>query len=305
MVWWGIICVWVGIMTGALALFREWMLIFHPQKANERKLFWASVRVAFLLSAGMAWFAEHERVLALATEIGAQRQTVKDLNARVTNSQYQIDERQGELNKLQGDINRLRANSSSAPHEPDTKTVTTGPSSNVRVTPPAKTTRSVSASKARAEPPLTLRSLFEERDFTNFYRSRADGKIKNKDGTETTIEVQTYSDFLAKAKFLGLFIPHCDLTPRSDKTYEICEYFADHYGDALALSNPVPMAGFLSEMTKAEDLMFTGRVYVYHEDYLTPEQIVALRALYRKKNLEAWFRGVDYWMFKSTAARRK
>lgn len=160
---------------------------------------------------------------------------------------------------------------------------------------------------------ITLRTLFEETDFADFFRARGEATIENDDGTKTAIEVQVYRDFSSKAMFLGLFIPHCDTTHQADptdapcakKTNAICKSFADHYSEAFKLTGNASRGGFIGEpMTSAKDLTFTGRIYIYHEDELEPEQIVALRALYLAKNVEVQFRGSTYWYIKLLQAEK-
>jgi hypothetical protein len=144
---------------------------------------------------------------------------------------------------------------------------------------------------------ITLHSLFAESDFPDFFKSRAEVELTQNDGTKLACEIQLYYDFLSKAKFIGVFIPFHRFDAIGDNAgaaYVVSEYWAHHSSDILSLKSS-PAGGFISgELTKAEDLAFTGRIYIYHENQLTLEQIVALRALYRSQKLEAQFRGVDY-----------
>jgi hypothetical protein len=169
---------------------------------------------------------------------------------------------------------------------------------------PAKDTPRPSTTPTTA---ITLLTLFSERDFPTFFKSRADAVIVKTDGTRLACEIQLYLDFLSKAKFIGVFIPFNrseNIGDNSGTTYFISEYWADHSSEILSLKS-TSAGGFVGgEMTKAEDLTFTGRVYIYHENYLTQEQVVALRAIYHSHNMEAQFRGPDYLFFKTEAARK-
>ena len=44
----------------------------------------------------------------------------------------------------------------------------------------------------------------------------------------------------------------------------------------------------------SKNIHFTRMIYIYHEDYLTLEQLGSLEGLYRAKNLSVQFRGRDY-----------
>jgi len=45
----------VGLMSGLLAIFREYFAIQHPERIPPKSLFWTCVRVAFIISAVVAW----------------------------------------------------------------------------------------------------------------------------------------------------------------------------------------------------------------------------------------------------------
>ena len=58
--WLRIIPIMVGLISGILSIFREVLLFTAPDKVQEKPLFWASVRMAFILSAIGAWWIEHK-----------------------------------------------------------------------------------------------------------------------------------------------------------------------------------------------------------------------------------------------------
>jgi hypothetical protein len=147
---------------------------------------------------------------------------------------------------------------------------------------------------------ITLRWLFEVRDFDNLDRSRAEVGVKRNDnGSEVVMEGQLYYNFFMKAKFIGMYIPRIPEDKDSSLTFELVKYWADHYEEILAIKPFAGAGGRIGELTRFEDLVFTGRIYVYHENPLTLEQVVALRAIYRAKdkNIEVMFRGPDYLGF--------
>lgn len=57
--WLRVVPIMVGLMSGVLSIFREFLLFMAPDKVQEKPLFWACVRIAFVLSAGIAWYLEH------------------------------------------------------------------------------------------------------------------------------------------------------------------------------------------------------------------------------------------------------
>ena len=54
-----------------------------------------------------------------------------------------------------------------------------------------------------------------------------------------------------------------------------------------------------SGITKSEDLIFSGRIFIYHESDLSLEQIGALAALYKSKGIDVKFRSHEYAVARS------
>ena len=48
------------------------------------------------------------------------------------------------------------------------------------------------------------------------------------------------------------------------------------------------------------ELVFTGRIYIYHETYLLPNKINSLLEDYKKNGLSPQFRGRDYHIMKNS-----
>jgi hypothetical protein len=67
--WLRFIPIMIGLMSGILSIFREFLLFMAPEKVQEKPLFWASVRVAFVLSAAIAWWVEHRRSSERAAQL--------------------------------------------------------------------------------------------------------------------------------------------------------------------------------------------------------------------------------------------
>ena len=53
----------VGLMSGIFSLFREVVLINHPEKAKDHHLFWRCIFITFILSSMWLWISEHQQVL--------------------------------------------------------------------------------------------------------------------------------------------------------------------------------------------------------------------------------------------------
>lgn len=57
-----ILLIVVGLLSGALSVVREVQLMYLPAKAQEKRLFWAFVRIAFVVAAILLWADEREKV---------------------------------------------------------------------------------------------------------------------------------------------------------------------------------------------------------------------------------------------------
>lgn len=151
----------------------------------------------------------------------------------------------------------------------------------------------VSAKDTYSQEVPSLKKLFAE-DFPTFMHSDAERKIGIKTGaSESFIMIleKEYENFEAKSKFLGYYIP---LSPHS---YEICEYLPDLYKETMRdFGMHETQVGRVTEltMTSSKDLVFSGRVYVYHEYNFSLQQLASLERLYESKGLSVLFRGPSY-----------
>jgi hypothetical protein len=101
-----------------------------------------------------------------------------------------------------------------------------------------------------------------------------------------------YYNFNANAYYFSLYMPH------SKYTFDICAYVARTFQNSilhqfswLEAGSRVP--GDSAAMSQSE-MIFTGRVYLYVKDDLTPEQIGELHSIYKQNHLYMEFRGVEY-----------
>ena len=100
--------------------------------------------------------------------------------------------------------------------------------------------------------------------------------ISAPDGTTTKVKRQTYEDYDAKTKFIGFYISRPTPPPPTFSgqhtlaaCIELLNHNAvrgtfDHFGKQVAV-----MSGYGDQMTETvEELTFSGRVLIYHEEFL-------------------------------------
>lgn len=136
----------------------------------------------------------------------------------------------------------------------------------------------------------TLSDLFKS-DFPNVMKFSDDRiGVQWKNGDVLPIKSQVYADFPAKTLFVGYYIAS------SPKTYEACLRLADAVKETIeSLSKRVAVrAGYRDQSNRLEELTFSGRALVYHEDFLSIKQKAAIIDAYTAKNLDVQFRGPDY-----------
>lgn len=150
--------------------------------------------------------------------------------------------------------------------------------------------------------PPTLFDLFKQ-DFANTLKlsdNEPAMAINWPDGSTTRIRRQVYMDFPAKTRFVGFYV--LDAVPASadmtgNKTFMACMELlkADAVQQAFELSKQVAIqAGQEGQMTSIPDLTFSGRVLVYHDEFLSIPQKADIIKAYAEKNLDVQFMGSDY-----------
>ena len=174
---------------------------------------------------------------------------------------------------------------------------------------------------SQEEQPPTLLDLFLKKDFQNTLRMTDNDPaltVNWPDGTATKIRRQIYMDFPAKTKFIGFYVAH-PMPPSADtsdnKSFNACMKFLEKdvlqqaFGD---LEKKVAiLGGHGAQADSIDDLTFSGRVVIYHEELLSiPQQADIIRA-YAAKQLDVQFYGPVYlssqviaW-HQRTEARRK
>jgi hypothetical protein len=145
---------------------------------------------------------------------------------------------------------------------------------------------------AKPEKPPTLTDLFKS-DLGNTLKLTTEDSIaiQWKNGDMTPVKAQLYVDFNAKVKFLGFYIPSV-----TSRTYEACLRLADTVESAIDnfQKNVGVQGGYRSEIDDLKTLMFSGRVLLYHEDFLSIPQKAQIIKTYSSKRFDVQFRGPDY-----------
>jgi hypothetical protein len=147
--------------------------------------------------------------------------------------------------------------------------------------------------------PLSLFDLFLT-DFSTTFKLHSDVPVVV-NGIKVQLTYQAYFDYNSKSEFVGFFIPSSD-----PDTYGTGVYLSGlDYPSALKHVSVKTSGGSPGQMTKQDDLVFTGRVYLYHDADLSIEQRAALIQMYRAKHLDVQFRGHDYLVIEDLARVRE
>lgn len=154
-----------------------------------------------------------------------------------------------------------------------------------------------------AKPP-TLLDLFKN-DFPNAMKASDTNidayTIGAPGGSTIKVKRQTYMDFDAKTKFIGFYVSSPSPPPvdfSADTTFAACMELLkhgavqdtfDHFDGQVAV-----LGGRGDQMTAQKDLTFSGRVLIYHEEFLSIPQKAHILDAYKTKGMEVIFRGSDY-----------
>ncbi|HEY6767261.1 MAG TPA: hypothetical protein VI386_21085 [Candidatus Sulfotelmatobacter sp.] len=144
--------------------------------------------------------------------------------------------------------------------------------------------------------PITLHSLMQG-DMPTFNKTSQELSV----GNGLLVDCMISSDFDSGAKFLSLFVP------TYPKPLEAMLFLAEKAQD---MANDVSMSSRIKYRAPDEppqdsaSLPFTGKVYIYHEDYLDHAQQGLVEAAFKQHKLEAVLRGPDYLRAKQEERRR-
>lgn len=113
-------------------------------------------------------------------------------------------------------------------------------------------------------------------------------------GEKIRIPFRVHMDFESKSKFISVYVPHS----RFDYVaYEVCKRLPELYeiylrdADSILISTRDPAD---SSSQRSDELVFTGKIFIYHEDEMSLEQLGALEMLFKSKKLLPQFRGPNY-----------
>lgn len=149
---------------------------------------------------------------------------------------------------------------------------------------------------------ISLEKIFKD-DFPNTMRQSFNAEINTPFGIIKIIE-QEYMDFDSKSKFLGFYIPFCS------HTYDICKILANECENIMKSMEHMEQAKATfwmptdSAQTSSDDLIFSGRVYIYYEDYLSLQQLADLERLYKSKGLSVIFRSRAHMVLRSLGDKK-
>jgi hypothetical protein len=114
-------------------------------------------------------------------------------------------------------------------------------------------------------------------------------EIEFPDGVKIETTYNQELRFSSHAKFLVLYIPHCG------RAISVAQHVAININDYLKTGEiGFAVGGVGAEETTADDLVFTGKVFIYHEDSLTLSQRGELDTFYRERGLVLQLRSSDY-----------
>lgn len=155
----------------------------------------------------------------------------------------------------------------------------------------------------KTEQPPTLLDLFKN-DLSNTLKITDNEPaiaVEWGDASVTKIRRQVYMDFTAKTKFVGFYVlaaapPSADIS--GHRSFVACmklleadaiQQSFEHVSKQVAI-----LAGQQGQMTSIGDLTFSGRVLIYHDEFLSIPQKADIIRAYATKNLDVKFMGPDY-----------
>jgi hypothetical protein len=163
-----------------------------------------------------------------------------------------------------------------------------------------------------AESPLTLKRLFLADFGEHTFRPNMDmdmtigSKTNQFPPTTWHFTAQLYLDVGEASQFVGFYIPIQDRDPdeASRKTVQLCENLPDHLGDFISKLQGMQLTVPDTRGTTitSSSLTFSRRVYIYHEDFISPQALADLIKKYDQYQLLVEFRSGEY-LFDQQALR--
>lgn len=161
-----------------------------------------------------------------------------------------------------------------------------------------------------APKPPTPDEIFRS-DFPHLTKFGGDIQFDN-GFTQITIPYYVYIDFFAKSKFVGLFIPRVSRPAKPDEPLPPETNVSAGLSDTVLQLLKDMDEKVVTELRQVggqpmsqKDSVFSGRVFLYHEDYLSPAQQAYLIDLYKEKGFDAQLHGPDYFAFRQLTPRKE
>lgn len=113
------------------------------------------------------------------------------------------------------------------------------------------------------------------------------------DAWEVQFHVQVICQYDSNAKYLAIYIPEVD---DPEKILFACAVVAKELADFVdqkSINLAMRRRGG-NAATRSAEIPFTGRINIYHETFLIPEQVARIEALFRERSATAHFFDRDY-----------
>jgi hypothetical protein len=142
------------------------------------------------------------------------------------------------------------------------------------------------------QPPVSLLELYVTDHGDNYFGLRAAKEISVADGSTIKMFATKHYDHVSNSYFVSIYVPRtkyykdiCNIIP-IDFPNRVLKAFMD-----VVIDTRIP--GDSSTMSD-NDLQFAGRVYLYVDDDVTPDEIGEFYKKYRQNGLYMEFRGYEY-----------
>src|ERR1041385_1316502 len=159
----------------------------------------------------------------------------------------------------------------------------TRPESTKLPSPSPAATATKDTNVVKDEKPPSLVDLFKN-DFPNAMKAFDENRVgvQFQNGEVVHIATQVYLDFPAKTQFVGFYIP------ASGRTVAASLRLVNGVQDAMdwLRKNQTVRAGYRGESTTLNELVFSGRVFLYHEDFLSITDKANIIKAYKQKHYD-------------------
>ena len=140
-----------------------------------------------------------------------------------------------------------------------------------------------------AKKPITLRTLFET-DFPNLDHFENVLRIKKSSANEKECEIpfRLCVDFDARSRFLAFYVGV------QWETRRMCVSIAKNYKDAIQIANQSHVYSMRppnTAETQLREVVFTGRIFIYHEYEMTQREKAELEDFYKLNGAAVQFLG--------------